>query len=145
MHGGLLPVRRKLFREGGPMKELLILVPLAAAVLFAVLTVVRRIRRGGGCCGEHEAVVRRIRVRDRNRSHYPYAVELTVGGMTCAGCARKTENALNALDGVWASVDPLSGRGTVLCRSVPDEKTLREAVARAGYVVTDFSSRSRRA
>ena len=136
-------MRRKLLREGGPMKELLILIPLAAAVLFASLTVVRRIRKGGGCCGEHEATVRRIRVRDRNRSHYPYTVGLTVGGMTCDGCARKTENALNALDGVWARVDPSSGRGTVFCKSAPDEKTLREAVARAGYVVTEYRSGSR--
>lgn len=32
-------------------------------------------------------------------------VELTIGGMTCASCAARTEKKLNRMDGVTASVN----------------------------------------
>ena len=93
-------------KEGEPMKEFWIILALAVLLLFAVRTVYKRTRTGGGCCGEHGPAVKRTGAKDRNRSHYPYSVVMTVGGMTCANCARRTENALNALDGIFASVDP---------------------------------------
>ena len=41
---------------------------------------------------------------DTDASHYPYRDELLIGGMSCDGCAQNVANALNALDGVWATV-----------------------------------------
>ena len=41
-------------------------------------------------------------------------VELAVGGMTCAACARRVERALERLDGVSARVNPATARATVL-------------------------------
>ena len=139
-------VRRELCRMRGvlPTKEAgmrnaLIVMAIAAILLWAVVTAARRFRRGSECCGEHGASVKRIRVRDRNPSHYPYAVTLTVGGMVCENCAAKVENALNALGGVWASVDQGTGRAVVRAVTPPDEDALREAVRKAGYAVIEIA------
>ena len=47
---------------------------------------------------------RRLWWQTPTQSHYPYREELLIGGMSCDGCARNVTNALNALDGVWATV-----------------------------------------
>ena len=108
---------------------------LAAWALRRTMT---RSRKGGGCCGEHESSEKKVTVSDRNKAHYPYAVSLRIGGMTCENCARKVENALNRLDGTWAAVSISSGSAKVLCKMSPDEAAVREAVRSAGYVVTDY-------
>ena len=38
---------------------------VAALVAWAAVCTVRRMRRGGGCCGEHEAPVAKSAVKDR--------------------------------------------------------------------------------
>ena len=86
------------------MTNALIIILLLCLTGWAVYRVVRRFRKGGGCCGEHEAPVGRIGVTDRNKSHYPYQLEMDIGGMTCENCAVRVENALNGVSGVWASV-----------------------------------------
>ena len=115
-----------------------LLAVIAALAALIVLLVRRKVRGGGGCCGTHERMEAKIRVRDRNPAHYPYRATLAVGGMTCANCARRVENALNALDGVWARVDLGTGRARLRLKDAPDERRLREAVLRAGYVATEF-------
>ena len=91
-------------------------VLIAALLLLAAWALRRtliRSRKGGGCCGDHEAAEKKVTVSDRNKAHYPYAVSLQIGGMTCENCARKVENALNRLDGTWA-IQP-SGRNLGHC------------------------------
>ncbi len=117
---------------------------LTAALLLLAAWALRRTlirsRKGGGCCGEHESAEKKVTVSDRNKTHYPYAVLLQIGGMTCENCARKVENALNLLDGTWAVVSISGGSAKVLSKTPPDEAALREAVRGAGYVVTDCRS-----
>ena len=48
--------------------------------------------------------IKRVAVADTDVSHYPYSDELLIGGMSCGGCAQNVTNALNALDGIWATV-----------------------------------------
>ena len=118
-------------------------VLIAALLLLAAWALRRtliRSRKGGGCCGEHESAEKKVTVSDRNKTHYPYAVLLQIGGMTCENCARKVENALNLLDGTWAVVSISGGSAKVLSKTPPDEAALREAVRGAGYVVTDCRS-----
>ena len=122
------------------MQNVLLGAVIAAVAAWAVWRVIRRAKKGGGCCGEHETVAKSA-VADRNRSHYPYTAALQIGGMTCENCARRVENALNALDGVWASVSIGSHSARVRCKSAPEEKALREAVRAAGYVVTDYAEK----
>ena len=118
-------------------------VLIAALLLLAAWALRRtliRSRKGGGCCGEHESAEKKVTVSDRNKAHYPYAVLLQIGGMTCENCARKVENALNLLDGTWAVVSISGGSAKVLSKTPPDEAALREAVRGAGYVVTGCRS-----
>ncbi len=61
---------------------------------------------------------------------------LTIEGMMCAHCAAHVEKALNALPGVTAQVD-LAGKTAVVTGSADDE-ALKQAVADAGYQVTDI-------
>ncbi|MGK2948436.1 MAG: heavy metal translocating P-type ATPase [Acidimicrobiales bacterium] len=61
------------------------------------------------------------------------AVDLDIGGMTCASCAARVEKRLNKLDGVEASVNYATERAHI---SRPDGVTIEELVAQveaAGY------------
>ena len=115
---------------------------LAAACGFAIWRVALRAKRGGGCCSEREAAVKKTAVRDRNKAHYPYKAAMEIGGMTCENCARRVENALNSVEGTWASVDISSKTAKVLSKTPIDEGALRSAVRGAGYTVmrTDITS-----
>ncbi|MBQ8953570.1 MAG: heavy-metal-associated domain-containing protein, partial [Clostridia bacterium] len=65
-------------------------------------------------------------------------------GMTCENCARRVENALNALEGVWATVRIDTHTARVRCKTEPDEAALRGAVTGAGYVVNGFTEKTSR-
>lgn len=106
---------------------------LAIVIIYAVYHTVRKFRRGGGCCGEIEKSEKKTAVKDRNKSHYPYSAALKIGGMTCENCARKVENALNSLDGVWTKVDLNSGTAKVYSKTEIDINEIRGIIAKAGY------------
>lgn len=118
----------------GSVVTALVALGLAVVVAWAVRKIVRKARRGGGCCGEHEDAVRGVAVKDRDRSRYPHAVDLKISGMTCSNCARRVEGALNSLDGTWASVDKNADTAHVLLKQEPDVALLCAAVARVGYL-----------
>ena len=118
------------------MGKALVVALLAAAIGFAAWRTLRRARHGGGCCGEHESSAPRAAVRDRDRRHYPYAVTLRVEGMVCQNCARRVENALNALDGAWATVDLGAKQARVRLKQPPDAAALCRAVRDAGYAAS---------
>ena len=73
-------------------------------------------------------------------NRYPYEMDLQIGGMTCENCARRTENALNAMEGVWAHVSIEKHSANVLCKMEPDETKIREAVRQAGYIVSAYAA-----
>ena len=114
---------------------------LLALIAWAVWRTVQKSRKGGGCCGEHQEAEKRVGIADRNKAHYPHSLSLQIGGMTCVNCARKVENALNSLDGVWAKVAIDTRSARVLCKTPPDEAAIREAVRQAGYTVTEYRER----
>lgn len=95
----------------------------------------KKLRQGGGCCGEREPAEKKVRVADRNRSHYPYHAVLKIDGMVCANCARRVENAINRMDGYWAEADVAGARANVHCKEKPDLGQLKEAVRAGGYTV----------
>jgi copper chaperone CopZ len=55
--------------------------------------------------------------------------------MTCDNCAARVENALNSLEGIWASVRIDTGKARILSKETVDERKIREAVRGAGYGV----------
>ena len=65
--------------------------------------------------------------------------KLTVEGMSCSHCSGRVEKALNALEGVSASVD-LERKTASVTLSVPvDDAVLKKAVEDAGYEVSAIS------
>ena len=62
--------------------------------------------------------------------------KIMIEGMSCGHCVANVEKALNAIDGVSASVDLESNTATVtLSKEVMDD-TLKNAITEAGYIVT---------
>lgn len=61
---------------------------------------------------------------------------LTIEGMSCMHCQKRVSDALNALDGVNATVDLDAGKAKVELPDGMDDETLRHAVEEAGYDVT---------
>ncbi|MGC0141745.1 heavy metal translocating P-type ATPase [Pseudactinotalea sp. Z1732] len=64
------------------------------------------------------------------------AVELAIGGMTCASCAMRVEKKLNKLDGVEASVNYATEKARVTLADGVRIDTLIDVVARTGYTAT---------
>ena len=120
------------------LANIIVFALLAVIVFFAIRGTVRKFTKGGGCCGEHEEPTKKVAVKDRTKSHYPHKATLQVGGMSCENCARKVENALNRLDGTWATVSISSHSASVLSKTPPQEEAIRDAVRQAGYVVTAY-------
>lgn len=108
-----------------------VLVLLTLCVCFGIRSYAKKLRQGGGCCGEREPAEKKVRVADRNRSHYPYHAVLKIDGMVCANCARRVENAINRMDGYWAEADVAGARANVHCKEKPDLGQLEEAVRAA--------------
>ena len=61
------------------------------------------------------------------------AVELAIGGMTCASCAAPVEKKLSKLDGVSATVNLATGTARVTCPAMMPAAELISAVEQAGY------------
>ncbi len=93
-------------------------------------------RLTSGCCGSSgEGKEKRVKVEDRDCSHYPVVKVLSVDGMTCGNCARRVENALNRLEGVWAEVTLSEGEATVRMKQEIGEAELRKVLREAGYAL----------
>ena len=117
-------------------ENIILLVLVVVVVAIGLWSTVRHFRgKGGGCCGEREPAEKKVRVADRNRSHYPYHAVLKIDGMVCANCARRVENAINRMDGYWAEADVAGAWANVHCKEKPDLGQLKEAVRAGGYTV----------
>ena len=92
---------------------------------------------GKSCCsdGASGKKAKKVVVVDTDASHYPYSDELLIGGMSCDGCAQNVANALNALDGVWATVTYADHTARVRSKQPVDRGVLETAVKDAGYYV----------
>lgn len=93
----------------------------------------------GGARGRKErkaaARAQQVVVTDTDEGHYPYREELTIGGMTCEHCQHTVEGAINALPGLWATVDLGSRTATVRGKSAIDLSAVEQAVGNVGYYV----------
>ncbi len=120
--------------SGGTISTAVICVILAVICIFSVKKYRKKLT--SGCCGAGgEGTVKKRRVSDRNKAHYPYTKILKIDGMSCGNCANRVENALNALDGVWASVDLGSQEALVRMKQPTAPELLKNAVRKQGYTV----------
>lgn len=115
--------------------EIVVILLIAVFAVFVIRSYAKKLAYG--CCGSGGDASQRVKVRDKNKSHYPYTAVLTVDGMMCSGCEQRIENALNSMDGVWAKASSSSGSVRVLMKTPISEDTLRTAVNELGiYTVT---------
>ena len=121
--------------------NIIIVLIVAAIVVFGSINYIKKLKKGGDCCPAHEEATKSVKVKDRDKSHYPYEAKLAIDGMSCNNCVRNVENALNALDGTWATVSLEDNIATVLLKNPPDIEKLSKAVADAGYMVLKRKSK----
>ena len=116
--------------------NLIVLVVIAIGMFFGLRRIVAS-THGKSCCsdGASGKKAKRVVVADTDESHYPYREELLIGGMSCDGCAQSVTNALNALDGVWATVTYADHTARVRSKQPIDRSALEAAVRDAGYYV----------
>ena len=63
---------------------------------------------------------------------------ITIEGMMCTHCSGRVQQALNALEGVSATVDLEAKTATVESAAMPADALLKKAVEDAGYQVTEI-------
>ena len=117
------------------MEDTIIIILLVVIMAAAVYGIVKRIRFGSSCCGSKTPADKKVRVRDRNKAHYPYHYLLKVDGMHCANCARRVENAFNRTEGRWARVDLATRSVSLLSKQEETESELAGITAAAGYTM----------
>lgn len=121
--------------------SIIITMIIAVIAIFGLVNYIKKLKKGGDCCPEHEEATKSVKVKDRDKSHYLYEAKLAIDGMSCGNCVRNVENALNSLEGTWASVSLEDNQATVLLKSPPDIEKLSKAVSDAGYCVLKRKSR----
>jgi len=121
------------------MGSVIIISILVVIILIAIKSVIHRIRHGSACCGERDAPQKKVKVKDKNKSHYSFQYILTVDGMHCSNCTRHVENALNSLEGIWATANLQDKEVMVLSKKIRENSELERVVAQAGYTVLKIS------
>ena len=122
------------------MGTVIITLVLIAIIIFSIFSIIKRIKYGSACCGTHDAAPKKIRVKDKNKSHYPYSYTLTVDGMHCSNCARHVENALNTKEGVWATVKLENNTVLVRSKNPLEWDELSPVISKAGYTLIKLLS-----
>ena len=116
------------------MATVMICILILVIAIFGIKSYCKKL--SSGCCGASGGKsVKKNKVKDRDPSHYPVKQILYIDGMTCGNCANRVENALNHLDGVYASVDLMKEEAVVRMKEKVEDQTLKKTVAAAGYTV----------
>ena len=64
---------------------------------------------------------------------------MKIEGMSCGHCSARVEKALNAIDGVSATVDLEAKTASIALQNGVSDDVLRKAVEDAGYEVVSIS------
>ena len=120
------------------MGTVVVLLILAAIIAFAVFGTIKRIRYGSSCCGERDPAPKKIKVSDKDKSHYPYAYELGIDGMHCSNCARRIENGFNKIPGMWAKADVSKKQVILMTKEQVEQNECFKIVSDSGYTMISF-------
>ena len=117
---------------------IIIVIILIIVIGLAIFGTIKRIKYGSSCCGEKDPAPSKVRVKDKNKSHYPYTYLLKVDGMHCSGCVRRLENAFHKEDGMWVTIS--LEKKEVLLRSKKElmRQDAGRVVSSAGYTLLSF-------
>lgn len=115
------------------MDKIIILISIVIIAVFSIISYIKRIKSGSCCSGERILNAEKVKVKDKNKSHYQYKKVLNIGGMTCSHCARNIENNLNKINNVYAKVDFDKEEAIILMKEELDDKLLEDAIKDSGY------------
>ena len=112
----------------------------AVVVILIVALIVGRcvknISSGQSCCGTREKIP--AKVKNKNRSDYPFQYVLNIEGMICSACVRNVENTLNKTEGLLAKAD-LQKKEVIVFSVVPRDKAFFiKAYEDSTYTITGF-------
>lgn len=119
-----------------PIDIILILI-VAVILFFALKGTVKHFKGESSCCGG--SVNDKVKVDDKNTSHYPYTITVETSGMKCDGCKTKVENALNSKIGVYAIADYKKNTVKVHMKNELSDDEIRKAITDAGYTVKSIN------
>lgn len=115
------------------MEKIIILIVIGIISVIAIINYIKRMKSGSCCSGEGTLNTETVKVKDKNKSHYPYKKILNIGGMTCTHCAKTIENNLNKINNVYAKVDFDKEKATILMKEELNDKLLEDAIKDSGY------------
>lgn len=120
--------------------DIVLIVLVIAVVALGARRAIGTARGTRDCCsgavknpGRMSADAASASVSDIDPSHYPYEAALEVGGMTCEHCVSNVTNALDGVEGTWATVELAGGQARVRSKSPINGDLLRAALEAAGY------------
>ena len=124
------------------MGTIIVCIVLALVIAFAVYSTIRKIKYGSSCCGGKDPMPAKIRVKDRNKSHYSHVYLLKIDGMHCSGCVRKLENAFHAQEGFWVSVNLEKKEAILRSKKELERKDAGKIVSSAGFTLLTFEPKT---
>lgn len=124
------------------MGTVIIVLLILFIVAVAVKSAIKRVLHGSSCCGERDALPKKIKPSDKNKSHYSFEYTLSVDGMHCSNCTRRVENALNSMDGLWAKANLEKKSVSVLSKKELEPSFLETEISRAGYTVLSVNKKT---
>lgn len=114
------------------MGTIIILLILAAAIVYALKGSKKHFKGEGGCCGGSDSTEK---VKKQKLNHIVATKTLEIEGMTCDNCRKRVENALNSLDYVNAKVSLKKKQAVIKMGVEITDEELKAAVEDAGYRV----------
>ena len=124
------------------IQTFVLLAVIVVGMLFALRRTYRVFSLKDDCCGggakDSSKKFKAVKVEDTDEANYEYALDVKIGGMTCAKCVHNVQNAINSIDegNVWARVDLDTKMAHVLSKGPIDQAAVEAAVEQAGYFVS---------
>lgn len=118
------------------MIDVLILILVLLAIIFAARSSVRHFKGEGPCCGGSSSGA----LPEAKRLDGPVIGEkiAEISGMHCRNCAANVEKAINSIPGVSCQVDIGKNVAKIRYDRNVDEDEIRRAVLNAGYELVSF-------
>lgn len=125
------------------MGNIIVVLIIIILIVIAIMRIRNTIKNGGSCCSSATAPAPKIRVNDKDRSHYPYKYLLKVEGMVCSGCVRNVENAINSEGDMWAKVDLEHKEVTVLAKRQMSRNGFIDILKDTPYTLMDMADQTK--
>lgn len=112
------------------LPTILICVILIIVIIIGIRSTKKRAT--SGCCGGSETV-KKIKIKDKNKEHYPYQTILKVYDIHCQNCVRTIENTFNSQEGFYAKANTENNTVTILSKKQYSAKELINTLSKVGY------------